>query len=55
MKNKKYTIEQIFNFISEELPYLEYQYKKVKRTKEFKDSPLPFTLFCIMVFDKVHQ
>jgi hypothetical protein len=55
MKNKKFTIEQIFNWISIELPYLKYIYDKAKKTKGFKESPLPFELFCLMIFDKVHN
>jgi hypothetical protein len=54
-KNKKFTIEQIFNWISEELPYLKFNYDKAKKTKGFKESPLPFELFCLMIFDKVHN
>jgi hypothetical protein len=54
-KQKKFTIEQIFNFISEEKPILKFQYDKAKKTKGFKESPLPFELFCLIIFDEVHN
>jgi hypothetical protein len=54
-KQKKFTIEHIFNFIAEENEKLKFQYNKVKKTKEFKEDPLPFELFCLIIFDKVHN
>lgn len=55
MKTKqKFTIEHIFDFISEEYPRLQKEYKKVQKTEMYKKEPLPFVFFCLLVFDKVH-
>jgi hypothetical protein len=53
-KQEKFTIEEIFNWISDHLPLLKNDYKKAKKIKSFKDNPLPFELFCLMIFDKMY-
>lgn len=54
MKTKKFTIEEIFDTISEMLPYLEYNYKELKKTKKFKEDPIAFPLYCLLIFEHTH-
>lgn len=53
-KQEKFTIEEIFNWISAHLELLKKDYKKFKKIKLFKENPLTFELFCLMIFDKMY-
>ena len=55
MRTKKFTIEQIFDSISEILPYLEFKYSQLKRTKKFKEDPIAFPLYCLLVFEQIEK
>lgn len=53
--NYKFSIPEIYDWITENNPWIKDAYKLAKKTKRYKESPITFEQYCLLCFQSFNN